>query len=102
MFEQIHKTIQTMVDEGALTNPHNRPLEDLLEPHQIMNGDEVGFDPEGGTGRMECFTGRRKMQIPSGTECEVERRVVEEEAAVCPAPWQRSCRTARRQQYPTT
>ena len=36
------------------------------------------------------------------TESEIERRVVEEEAAVCPAPWQSSCRTARRQQYPTT
>ena len=68
MFEQIRKTIQTMVDEGALTNPHNRPLEDLLEPHQIMNGDEVGFDPEGCTGRVECFTGRRNMQSLTTSE----------------------------------
>ena len=61
MYEEILKTIQLMIKDGALRNDENRPLTELLDAHQILNGDEVGFDPNGNPRRVECFEGRRKL-----------------------------------------
>jgi hypothetical protein len=68
MYKQIESTIKRMIEAGDLVNPHNRPLFELLEAWQCLNGDEIGFDPEGKWARMECFDQTKQPMVQRSCE----------------------------------